>query len=344
MYLPMRHLVTGSSGFVGAFVAKALLERWEEVIGIDIENDYYDPTLKQRRRSQLETFPQYRFHQLDLADRKALTELFDQYQIEKVCHLAAQAGVRYSLDNPHAYIQSNLVGFHHLLYLANEHQVDTFVYASSSSVYGLTEQQPSSVTQRVDHPISLYAATKKSNELIAHTYSHLYGLSTVWLRFFTVYGPAGRPDMAYYKFADLARKGQTIDIYNHGDMMRDFTYIDDIVDGILKALSYETDYAIFNLGNDQPEKLMDMISYLEDALEVTFEKNYLPMQPGDVYKTWSDIDLTKQELDRQPTTSLEDGLDKFAEWYRSYHGLTKQPSVSLHERLLGTSNQTTVDA
>jgi UDP-glucuronate 4-epimerase len=267
LFLPsMRVLVTGTSGFIGFFVAKFLLERGDEVWGIDNENEYYQVSLKHDRRAILETYPGFTFLGGDIADKHYVNQAYETAQPERVIHLAAQAGVRYSLENPAVYIQSNIVGFQHMIDLAVAHKVSNFVYASSSSVYGNNPKQPFSVTDRVDHPISLYAATKKSNELVAYTCHHLYQLPTTGLRFFTVYGPWGRPDMAIYKFAELMREGKPIDVYNHGMMQRDFTYIDDIVLGVIAAHDTPHGYEIFNLGNDTPESLETMISCLEEAL------------------------------------------------------------------------------
>lgn len=333
------YLVTWTSGFIGYHLAKRLLQEWHSIVGIDNENDYYDVQLKARRREQLSDNQRFTFFHVDLADTESIDEIFANHTIEKVVHLAAQAGVRYSIEQPRKYISSNLLGFYNILENSKQHEVQKLVYASSSSIYGLTEKQPSHEDDPVNNPISLYAATKKSNELMAHTYSHLFQLPTVGLRFFTVYGPAGRPDMAYFKFADLMRQGKQIDVYNHGKMRRDFTYVDDIVDGICRAMNYtETNYEIFNLWNDTPETLEDMINLLETALNMEAKKNYIGMQPGDVVKTRADISKAKAKLWWQPNTSLADWLQKFAERYKQYPGDThavwiRQPLFSTKESL-----------
>jgi UDP-glucuronate 4-epimerase len=316
----MRVLVTGTSGFIGAKVAQVLLARGDQVWGIDNENSYYQVSLKQARRAILEGYEQFTFIPGDLADKEIVRRAYELAQPERVIHLAAQAGVRYSLEHPDVYIQSNIVGFQHMIDLAVAHTVSNFVYASSSSVYGNNTKQPFAVTDPVDHPISLYAATKKSNELVAHTYHHLYQLPTTWLRFFTVYGPWGRPDMAIYKFAELMRAGKPIDVYNHGKMQRDFTYIDDIVAGVIAAHDRPHAHEVFNLGNDTPETLESMIAYLEAALGMTAQKNSMELQPGDVLSTRADIDHTRTTLGRAPRISLQDGISAFAEWYLGYVG------------------------
>lgn len=313
-------LVTWSSGFIGFHTSKALLERWDAVVGFDNENDYYDINLKQARRHILEWYKNFKFYKWSLENRQELREVFAQENIKKVCNLAAQAGVRYSLENPHTYIQSNLVWFHNLIDLAKEHAVENFVYASSSSVYGANEKIPFSVQDKVDKPMSLYAATKKANEEIAHSYAHLYGMPTTGLRFFTVYGPRGRPDMALFLFADKIIAGKSIDVFNHGRMKRDFTYIDDIVDGIVRCLDNPHPYEIFNLGNDNPNTLEEFIMTIEKHLGKKATKNYKDMQPGDVPATWADLQHTKDVLWREPHTKIDEGVGKFVEWYKEFYG------------------------
>lgn len=318
----MNILVTGSSGFIGFHTAKKLLELWHTVIWVDCENDYYDVQLKTDRRSILSSFSNFQFYHISIWNLEDLENIFETHLIDKVCHLAAQAGVRYSIENPFAYIEANIVWFHNIIFLAQKYKVQNFVYASSSSVYGKNEKQPFSIDDRVDHPISLYAATKKSNEIIAHSYSHIYGLPTTGLRFFTVYGEYSRPDMAMLKFALKMKHGEEIEVYNNGEMKRDFTYIDDIVDGILKSLDSNFHYEIFNLWNDKPVNLEYMIWLLEKNLWIKANKIYLPLQAWDVLSTWSDIDYTKQKLDWQPQTSIEVWVEKFCEWFRKYYKLS----------------------
>ncbi|MEW6691444.1 MAG: NAD-dependent epimerase [Pseudomonadota bacterium] len=333
----MTFLVTGAAGFIGFHVTKALLARGERVVGIDNLNDYYDVRLKHARLAQLKGHPNFEFLRLDLADRAGLADLFAQHKPRRVIHLAAQAGVRYSLDNPHAYVDSNLVGFMNILEGCRHHAVEHLVYASSSSVYGLNTAMPYSVHHNVDHPISLYAATKKANELMAHSYAHLYRLPTTGLRFFTVYGPWGRPDMAYFKFTKAILEGRPIEVYNHGKMQRDFTYIDDIVEGVIRVLdripepnpawdgahpdpgSSPAPYRLYNIGNHSPVELSRFIAALETALGRTAEKIMLPMQPGDVPATYADVDDLMHDTGFAPKTSIEDGLARFTEWYRAYH-------------------------
>lgn len=313
-------LITWTSWFIGFFLAQKLLERWDNIIWVDIENDYYDVSLKLSRRKILEGYKNFKFYKIKLEDLQNLEQVFIENKIDKVCNLAAQAWVRYSLENPSAYIQANLVWFHNIIELSKKYSVKNFVYASSSSVYGKNKKQPFSIEDKVDNPISLYAATKKSNELIAHSYSHLYNLQTIWLRFFTVYGPWSRPDMAMLKFALKMKEAKEIEIYNNWDMERDFTYIDDIVDGVIKALEYTgSNYEIFNLGNDQVVNLKYMIELLEKSLGIEAKKVYLPMQDWDVKSTWADIEYTKQKLNWKPTTSIEDGIQKFADWFFWYY-------------------------
>lgn len=316
----MKILVTGSAGFIGSYVAHALLDDGHEVVGIDNFNDYYPLALKEARHEHLEKRPGYVGLRGDLADSRFMDSSFTSHAPDRVCHLAAQAGVRYSLQNPFAYEQSNLAGHLNVLECCRNHGVQRLVYASSSSVYGGNEKVPFSESDPVDHPVSFYAATKKANELMAHAYTHLYGFQTIGLRFFTVYGPWGRPDMAYWLFTEAMLSGQSIKVFNHGDMKRDFTYIDDVVQGVKAALFTDglDPYEIFNLGNNQPERLMDMIGYLGEALGVVPQMEMLPMQPGDVPVTYADIDQAQEKLGFRPTTSLRDGLGRFVEWYRTW--------------------------
>jgi len=316
----MKVLVTGSAGFIGSYVAHALLDDGHEVVGLDNFNDYYPVALKEARHARLEARDGYVGVRGDLDDYALLSSLFEQHRIDRVCHLAAQAGVRYSLQNPFAYEESNLAGHLNILECCRHHKVARLVYASSSSVYGGNEKVPFSEADPVDHPVSLYAATKKANELMAHAYTHLYGFQSIGLRFFTVYGPEGRPDMAYWLFADAMLQGQPIKVFNHGDMKRDFTYIDDIVQGVKAALMVDglDSYEIFNLGHNQPELLMDMIHCLAGALGIEPKMEMLPMQPGDVPVTYADIEKARSKLDYQPTTSLEEGLKRFVEWFEEY--------------------------
>ena len=323
----MKILVTGAAGFIGFYVSQCLLQRGDTVVGIDNLNDYYDPSLKDDRLNILKQHADFTFHKMDLADRSAIETLFKENDCDAVIHLAAQAGVRYSLDNPHAYMDSNIIGHLNVLEgCRHSGSIKRLVYASSSSVYGGNDKKPFSVEDRVDNPVSLYAATKKSNELMSYCYSHLYGIEAVGLRFFTVYGPWGRPDMAYFKFAKMMKEGKAIPIYNNGQMKRDFTYIDDIVAGIVAAidrdLSFdegEVKHRVYNLGNNQAETLMDYVETLETALGMTAEKEMLPMQPGDVVETYADITDTQRDLGYKPTTSIKQGLEKFAVWFRDYY-------------------------
>lgn len=324
----MTILVTGAAGFVGMHVCKALLEAGEQVIGIDNLNTYYDVGLKDKRLAELKPFKSFTFLKIDIADAEALNQALSKYDdISKVVHLAAQAGVRYSISNPFEYARSNLDGFLTILeYCRSLKKLDHLVYASSSSVYGGNKELPYSVEHSVDHPVSLYAATKKSNELMAHSYSHLYRMPTTGLRFFTVYGPWGRPDMAYWMFTDALLNGKSIKIFNKGDMKRDFTYIDDIVSGVLKVLKAppkDTDtenapYHVYNIGNNRSEPLMEMVSVLEKALGVTAELELLPMQKGDVKETFADIDPMRRDVGYDPKTTLAEGLPKFVAWYKEY--------------------------
>lgn len=322
-------LVTGAAGFVGFFVSQALLARGDRVIGLDNLNAYYDVGLKEGRLAQLKPHPQFEFVKQDLSDRAAMADLFQHLRPTGVIHLAAQAGVRYSLENPHAYADSNLIGFLNVLEGCRHCPVEHLVYASSSSVYGANPKVPFSTTDPVDHPVSLYAATKKANELMAHTYSHLYQIPTTGLRFFTVYGPWGRPDMAYFSFTQAILSGQPISVFNHGQMQRDFTYIDDIVEGVVRvfdrpatpnpAAETQAPYRIYNIGNHQPVSLLKFIEVLETCLGKTAEKIFLPMQPGDVPKTYADIADLAADVGFQPKTPIEVGLAQFVHWYRNYY-------------------------
>lgn len=333
----MKILVSGAAGFIGAYVCEALLKRGDSVVGIDNLNDYYDVQLKKDRLSRLQPYSRFLFHKIDLNDQKALQDLFTREKFTHVVHLAAQAGVRYSLENPHAYISSNISGTLNILENCRHYPVQHLVYASSSSVYGLNAKTPFSVHDNVDHPVSLYAATKKSTELMAHTYAHLYGIPTTGLRFFTVYGPWGRPDMAPMKFAKAILSHQPIDVYNHGAMRRDFTYIDDIVTGVLNVLdkpampdpdwnpqsphpgSSSAPYRLYNIGNHAPVALLDFIRILEQAIGREAQKNMLPMQPGDVSQTFADVDDLVRDFHFKPQTSLETGIQKFIAWYKEYY-------------------------
>jgi len=335
----MKVLVTGAAGFIGFHVVQALLNKSIEVVGIDNLNEYYDVNLKIARLAECGVVVRadgmvikqpensnYRFMFLNIADKAGLDRLFAEEKFTHVINLAAQAGVRYSLDNPYAYLESNLTGFLNILEAVRNNPVEHLVYASSSSVYGLNGKIPFSAEDRVDEPISLYAATKRSNELMAHTYSHLFNIPSTGLRFFTVYGPWGRPDMAYFKFAQKIVNGEAIEVYNNGDLKRDFTYIDDIVNGIIKILvkapSKVGDHAaakVYNIGNNQPVQLLEFIKILEKNLGRTAEKKFLPMQPGDVYATWADIDPLINEINYKPETNIQTGLQKFVEWFKSYY-------------------------
>lgn len=315
----MKYLVTGAAGFIGYHVSLRLLQAGEQVIGLDNLNNYYEPQLKQDRLSRLKTFPAFNFVYGDISDYPLLENVFSTATADKVCHLAAQAGVRYSLKDPFAYQKSNLDGFLNILECCRKYPVINLVFASSSSVYGNDSSTPFKIDDRTDQPLSLYAATKKANELMAYTYHHLYGLKSTGLRFFTAYGPWGRPDMAYFKFTRDILEGKPIDVYNHGQMERDFTYIDDIVEGVISALDKDYEYEIFNLGNSQPEPLIDFINYLEKILGKTAQKNYLPLQPGDMVKTYADISYSIEKLGYQPKTKLYDGLTQFVNWYRQYY-------------------------
>ena len=320
-------LVTGAAGFIGFHASQALLERGCIVIGYDNCNDYYDVSLKNDRLKILSAYPDFTFIKGDLADKEALDDVFATYAPAIVLHLGAQAGVRYSIDNPYMYMQSNLVGFLNILEACRNFKIEHLVYASSSSVYGMNEKVPFSTSDNVDSPVSLYAATKKSNELMAHCYTHLYGFPSTGLRFFTVYGPWGRPDMAYFSFTNSIMKGEPIKIFNNGDMWRDFTYIDDVIAGILNILpnppvpnEHGDRYKVYNIGNNKPEQIMDYFLALEKALGMTAKKEFLPMQPVDVYQTYADVDDLMRDFDFKPSTPIEVGLKKFVNWYREYYG------------------------
>lgn len=333
----MKILITGTAGFIGMHCAQRLLDRGEDVIGVDDLNDYYDVSLKQARLAKLQPNESFSFHKINICDRDAIADLFVSQKPECVVHLAAQAGVRYSLANPHAYIDANLHGFMNILEGCRHHQIDHLVYASSSSVYGGNEAMPFSEHDNIDHPVSLYAATKKANELMAHTYSHLYEIPTTGLRFFTVYGPWGRPDMALFLFARAMLRGDPIYVFNDGKMVRDFTFIDDIVEGIIRVLdkpavpdvnfdglrpdpaTSKAPYRIFNIGNGNPTSIMDYITALESALDVRAKKIFLPMQPGDVLATSADTSELGKWIDFQPDTSITVGVEKFAQWYFGHY-------------------------
>lgn len=315
-------LVTGGAGFIGSFLSKRLLEAGCRVIGFDNMNAYYDVSLKEARLCMLQDFPEYHFVKGDLADAEAVEAVFEKYGPDIVVNLGAQAGVRYSIDHPRAYMDSNIIGFFNILEACRNHPVEHLVFASSSSVYGGNTKVPFAETDQVDHPVSLYAATKKSNELMAYAYGKLYGIPLTGLRFFTVYGPMGRPDMAYFKFALKIMKDEPIQIYNNGDMYRDFTYIDDIVTGITDILPVPPKkdeqgvaYKIYNIGNSKPESLMDFIGVLEHCLGKEARKEFLPMQPGDVYQTYADVSELKKDFSFQPSTSVEEGLMQFSKWF-----------------------------
>jgi UDP-glucuronate 4-epimerase len=337
----MKILVTGVAGFIGFHLAKKLLESGNQVYGVDNLNDYYDVGLKQARLKQLLPYSQFTFEYLDISDRSSTANLFASGDFEVVVHLAAQAGVRYSLENPHAYVDSNLVGFTNILEGCRHSEVQHLIFASSSSIYGKNTQVPFSVGDRVDTPVSLYAATKKANELMAHAYSHLYQIPTTGLRFFTVYGPWGRPDMAYYKFVQAIAEDRPIDVYNYGKMMRDFTYIDDVVAGIVKLIPQPTKlhppYKIYNLGNNNPIELQEFIAIIETLMGKLAQKNFLPMQPGDVVATYADIEESMSDFNFKPVTPITHGLASFVNWYRAYYGYT-----TAREQLLSTTELSTV--
>lgn len=332
----MKVLVTGAAGFIGFHLSKYLLERGDVVVGLDNLNDYYAVSLKEARLAQLTARDGFTFARMALEDRTQLEALFAEHTFDAVVNLAAQAGVRYSLENPHAYVDSNIVGFMNILECCRHQSIGHLVYASSSSVYGMNESMPFSVHDNVDHPISLYAATKKANELMAHTYSHLYQLPTTGLRFFTVYGPWGRPDMALYLFTKAMVNDEPIQVFNNGDMLRDFTYIDDIVEGIVRTLdkpaaantawnakapdpgTSSAPYRLFNIGNNNPVRLMDFIEAIEKALGKTAEKKFMPIQPGDVPATYANVDDLVEYVDYRPATAVEEGVNNFVEWYLDY--------------------------
>jgi UDP-glucuronate 4-epimerase len=330
----MNILVTGAAGFIGFHLSKRLLAENYQVIGVDNLNDYYDVRLKDERLKQLENNDKFTFYKVDLADAEGLNKIFESHSIPIVINLAAQAGVRYSLTHPQSYVHSNLVGFVNILEACRHYQVEHLLYASSSSVYGANTKTPFSTQDSVDHPVSIYAATKKANELMAHTYSHLFNIPTTGLRFFTVYGPLGRPDMAYYSFTKDIIEGNPIKVYNNGDMRRDFTYIDDIVEGILKLLDQPPEpdpnrdldpstshapYKVYNIGNNSPVRLMDFINTLENIIGKKAKIEFLPMQPGDVKETYADITDLQKAAGFSPSTPLEIGLGHFVEWYKKYH-------------------------
>ncbi|WP_418180385.1 NAD-dependent epimerase [Aliarcobacter lanthieri] len=333
----MKILVTGTAGFIGYHLAKKLLERGDEIVGLDNINNYYDVNLKYARLNELgilkedveddkivfsKTYQNYKFVKMDLSDTNSIYKLFENEEFDAVCNLAAQAGVRYSLENPHTYINSNILGFMNILEACRHNGVKNLSYASSSSVYGLNKEQPFKTTDKTDTPISLYAATKKSNELMAHTYSHLYEISTTGLRFFTVYGPYGRPDMAPMLFTDAILNDRAIKVFNNGNMSRDFTYIDDIVDGIVKVIDNppkDNLYKIYNIGNNSPVQLLEFIETLENSIGKKAEKNFLPMQDGDVETTYADVEDLIKDFDYKPDTKLKDGINEFVKWYRGFY-------------------------
>jgi len=335
----MRILLTGAAGFIGYHTTSHLLARGDEVLGVDNLNGYYDVRLKEARLARLRERAGFAFEALDVSDREAMAGLASRWRPQRVIHLAAQAGVRYSLENPHAYVDANLVGFVNVLEACRHHGVEHLVYASSSSVYGANTAMPFSVHHNVDHPLSLYAATKKANELMAHTYSHLFDLPTTGLRFFTVYGPWGRPDMALFLFTRAILEGRPIDVFNEGRMRRDFTYIDDIVEGVVRVTdrvaarnptwigdrpdpgTSRAPYRIYNIGNNQPVELMHLIACLEDAIGRKADKKFLPMQPGDVPATYADVEDLSRDVGFRPATPIEDGVRRFVAWYREFYGV-----------------------
>ncbi|HYD57327.1 MAG TPA: NAD-dependent epimerase [Burkholderiales bacterium] len=336
----MKVLLTGAAGFIGMHCAERLLARGDTVVGVDNLNDYYDVALKEARLVRLQKHPGFGFARIDIADRPAMEALFAHEKPQRVIHLAAQAGVRYSLLNPHSYVQSNLVGFINVLEGCRHHHVEHLVYASSSSVYGANRELPFSVHQNVDHPLSLYAATKKANELMAHTYSHLYRLPTTGLRFFTVYGPWGRPDMALFLFTKAILEGRPIDVFNNGRMRRDFTFIDDIADGVIRSMdrvaapdaafdpakpdpaTSDAPWRVYNIGNHEPVELLRYIQEIEEALGKKAVKNLLPMQPGDVTETFADIEALKMDIGFAPRTPVREGVRRFVDWYRAFYGVS----------------------
>ncbi|MDA0824289.1 MAG: NAD-dependent epimerase [Proteobacteria bacterium] len=333
----MKILVTGAAGFIGSRLSERLLERGDEVIGIDNLNDYYAVSLKEARLARLLPHANFDFHKIDVADLCALNAVFDETRPQRAMHLAAQAGVRYSIENPHAYIESNIVGFMNILEACRHHQLENLVYASSSSVYGANTNMPFSVHDNVDHPVSMYAATKKANELMAHSYSHLYQLPTTGLRFFTVYGPWGRPDMSSFLFTKNILEGKPIDVFNFGNHRRDFTYVDDIVEGVIRCIdtvakpaenwtgdqpdpgTSRAPYRLYNIGNNTPVQLMDFIAAIEKALGIEAKKNMLPLQLGDVPDTYADVQALVDDLGYKPATAIEDGIANFISWYKDYY-------------------------
>ena len=314
----MKILVTGAAGFIGYHLCKSLLEDDYEVLGIDNIDDYYDPNLKLARLDQLKPYKKFKFEKVDIANRESITKSFQSFKPKKVVNLAAQAGVRYSIENPYVYMESNLVGFLNVIELCRHNEVEGLIYASSSSVYGENEKIPFSVEDRVDSPISLYGATKRANELIAHPYSHLYGLHTTGLRYFTVYGPWGRPDMAMFIFTKKILSGESIPIFNNGNMKRDFTFINDIISGTRAAIDKNYECEVFNIGNNKSEQLMYMISLIEKKLGKKAVINFLPMQPGDVHESFADIDKSIEKLKFNPKTNVDEGVIKFIDWYLNY--------------------------
>jgi UDP-glucuronate 4-epimerase len=328
-------LVTGAAGFIGLHVAQQLLQQGRAVVGLDNMNAYYDPALKQARLAVLKNHDGFTFEKADLADRERLFDLFARHRFSRVIHLAAQAGVRHSIDHPHDYASANLDGFLNMLEACRHHGCGHLLYASSSSVYGANKKVPFSIQDSVDHPVSLYAATKKANELMAHAYSHLYQLPCTGLRFFTVYGPWGRPDMAMYLFADAIARGQPIKIFNNGDMRRDFTYIDDVSEAVVRLMDHvpqpggadsnpgtsAAPWRVYNIGNNRPEELMKVVALFEQELGRTAQKQFLPMQPGDVLETYADTTGLEREIGFRPKTSIEEGIRRFVAWYRDYHNL-----------------------
>ena len=341
----MKVLVTGAAGFIGAFTAKQLLERGDTVVGLDNFNDYYDVSLKEARAALLESFDGFRMVRIDLQDRGAMEALFEKEKFDKVVHLAAQAGVRYSIENPHSYIDSNIVGTLHILEGCRHNSVEHLVYASSSSVYGANTTMPFSIHQNVDHPLALYGATKKANELMAHTYANLYNLPTTGLRFFTVYGPWGRPDMALFMFTKNIIEGKPIDVFNYGNHRRDFTYIDDIVEGVIRTMdntatlneswdpanpdpgTSRAPYRIYNIGNQQPVELMHYIEVIEECVGRKAEKNLLPLQDGDVPDTWADTEDLAADVGYQPSTPVEEGIKNFVDWYLEFYDVELEESA-----------------
>jgi UDP-glucuronate 4-epimerase len=341
----MKMLVTGAAGFIGFHTSRKLLERGDTVVGLDNFNDYYDVSLKESRAAVLDDYDKFKMVRIDLADRDAMEALFAEEKFDKVVHLAAQAGVRYSIENPHSYIESNIVGTLHILEGCRHNDVEHLTYASSSSIYGANTTMPFSIHQNVDHPLALYGATKKANELMAHTYSNLYGLPTTGLRFFTVYGPYGRPDMALFMFTKNIIEGKPIDVFNYGKHRRDFTYIDDIVEGVVRTMDHTAQpneawdpanpdpgtsmapYRIYNIGNSQPVELMSYIEAIEDCLGKKAEKNLLPLQPGDVPDTWADTSDLVADVDYQPATPIEVGVKNFVDWYLEFYEVELKQSA-----------------